>query len=97
MQPADPGGARSPVIRVSLAVRGTQTRFTVEVQAESITQAVSLTIDRHPGCDIKVLFPIDPEAFFAAGDERTSATMRLEAGRHGTLRGPRRRNRSLTV
>ena len=85
------------MIQVSLAVRGTQTRFTVEVQAESIAQAVSLTIDRHPGCDIKVLFPIEPEAFFADRDGSTSGAIRLEAGRHGTLREPRRRSGSLAV
>ena len=83
------------MIRVSLEVRGARTRFTVGVQAESITQAVRSVIARHPGCEIRVLFPIDPEAFFAAGDDHTSGTMRLEAGRHRTHRMPRRRSGSL--
>lgn len=53
-----------PVIRVPLEVKGRGSRFTAEVRAESIEQAIRLAIVRHPGCEARVLFPIDPEAFF---------------------------------
>jgi hypothetical protein len=38
--------------------------FRVAVQAESIGQAVSIMKGRHPGCDVRVVFPIDPEGYF---------------------------------
>ena len=87
------------MIRVSLEVRGARTRFTVEVQAESITQAVSLASARYPDCGVMVHFPIDPEAFFADGDGSTfQAIPRGGAGRHGALRGePLRRSGSMAV
>lgn len=87
------------MIRVSLEVRRARTRFTVEVQAASITQAVSLASARYPDCGVMVLFPIDPEAFFAGGDSSTSqAIPRGGAGRHGAPRGkPLRRSGSMVV
>ena len=90
------------MIRVSLEVRRARTRFTVEVQAESITQAVSLASARYPDCGVMVHFPIDPEAFFADvadGDSSTAqAIPRGGAGRHGALRGgPLRRSGSMAV
>jgi hypothetical protein len=78
------------VIRVSLEVRNGGTRFTLEVQAENIKQAVNLAITRHPGCAARVLFPIDPEAFFAGEDDSASGTILLEAGEPGILAEPQR-------
>lgn len=39
--------------------------FRVAVCAASISQAVSMTKRRLPGRDVRVMFPIDAEAFFA--------------------------------
>jgi hypothetical protein len=56
-----------PMIEVSVEVRAEDARFRVAVQAESISQAVSITKGRHPGRDVRVVFPIDPESFFLGG------------------------------
>jgi hypothetical protein len=53
------------VIRVSVEVNNKASRFRAAVWAESIEQAVNLARARYPGCEAKILFPIDPEAFFA--------------------------------
>jgi hypothetical protein len=37
------------------------------VQAESIREAVSITRGRHPGREVRVIFPIDAENFFKEG------------------------------
>ena len=83
----DPARAGIPLIRVFLEVRRGDTRFTGGVRAESIEQAIGLAIARHPGCEVRVLFPIDPEAFFAAKTRPAAETMQLEmfeeAGRIG--------------
>lgn len=36
----------------------------VEVQAGSISRAVSITKGRYPDSDVRVVFPIDPAEFF---------------------------------
>ncbi len=58
-------GAAERVIRVSVAVSSGAVRFKVEVQAESIERAVRLACVRYPGCEVRVLFPINPEVYFA--------------------------------
>jgi hypothetical protein len=52
------------MIKVSVEVREGATPFRVAVQAQSISQAVSIIEGRHPGRDVRVVFPIDPERFF---------------------------------
>ena len=78
------------MIRVLVEVRSGATRFTAEMQAESIKQAVTLAIARHPGCEAKVLFPIDPEVFFAERDDHALGPNQVESRRHRTLSLPRR-------
>jgi hypothetical protein len=57
------------MIRVSVEVSsGEVARFRVEVEAPSIERAVRLATVRYPGCAIRVLFPIDPQAFFLPGE-----------------------------
>jgi hypothetical protein len=73
------------MIRLSVEVWGRGKRFTTDVQAQSIIRAVSLATARHPGCKVQVIFPIDPETFFTAGDGRASGTTLLESSRPGTL------------
>jgi hypothetical protein len=52
------------VIRVSVEVRSGAARFRAVVCAESIERALGLVGVRYPECEAKVLFPIEPEAFF---------------------------------
>jgi hypothetical protein len=63
------------------------------VQAESIREAVNITRRRYPGCDVRVMFPIDPEDFFlegpAQGDSRTPETG-ASSGSWTTATPPRR-------
>ena len=53
------------MIRVSVEVREGTALSRATVQAESIREAVSITSARHPGRDVRVMFPIDPESFFS--------------------------------
>jgi hypothetical protein len=52
------------VVRVSIEVRNSATRFRVGVQATSIQGAISLVKAFYFAEDIRVIFPIDPEGFF---------------------------------
>jgi mannose-1-phosphate guanylyltransferase len=80
------GGGRwgaGTVIRVQVKVSGrTGDDASLEVQAESIERAVHQVLARYPGCEAGVVFPIDPEAFFAGA----GATMRAAAQRHTSSR-----------
>src|SRR5918998_6912977 len=58
------------MIQVSVEVREGDVPFRVAVQAESIGMAVSIVEERHPGSDLRVVFPIDPEEYFIDGSER---------------------------
>jgi hypothetical protein len=53
------------MIKISVEVCSGTARFRAAVWAQSIERAVSLVSARYPGCQAKVLFPIEPEAFFA--------------------------------
>jgi len=55
------------VIRVSVEVCSGAARFRVEVLAEGIEHALSVVSACYPGAEATVLFPIDPEVFFAEG------------------------------
>ena len=55
------------MINVSVEVRSGAARFRVAVRAESIERALSIAGAQYPGWETKVLFPLDPEAFFAKG------------------------------
>lgn len=55
------------MIRVTIeAVNGDLCRRET-VQAESILRALEMARGRNPGCEVEVMFPIDPEAFFVRG------------------------------
>lgn len=72
-----PKGVR--VIRVSVEVCSGAARFRAAVWAESIERALSLVRARYPGGEARVIFPIEPEAFFVAGGYPTSEVVSLEA------------------
>jgi hypothetical protein len=59
------------MIKVSVEVREGAALFRVAVKAESISRAVSIVKGRHPGRDVRVVFPIDPERFFPGGSKKT--------------------------
>ena len=52
------------MVRVSIEVRSGAARFDVAVQAESIQRALRIVGAHHPGSDVRIRFPIDPEVFF---------------------------------
>ncbi len=52
------------MIRISVEVSSDAASFRAVVYAESIEQAVGIARARYPGCEVGVLFPIDPETFF---------------------------------
>jgi hypothetical protein len=55
------------MIKVSMEVREGAALSRATVQAESISEAVSITRGRYPGRDVRVIFPIDAENFFIEG------------------------------
>ena len=59
------------MVKVSVEVREEATLFRVAVRADSISRAVSVMKGRHPGSDVRVVFPIDPEGFFGGGPNKT--------------------------
>ena len=59
------------MIRVLVEVRSGTTRFRATVWAEGIAQALNLVDASYPDAETRVLFPIEPEAFFARGSAGT--------------------------
>lgn len=68
------------MIKVSVEVREGVALFRVTVLAESITRAISILQGRHPGREVRVVFPIDPEDFFV-GDPAETRLDQDESGR----------------
>jgi hypothetical protein len=60
------------VIRVLIDVRNGATRSGVVAQARSLPEEASVAAAAYPNADIRVTFPIDPEAFFV-GDPAARA------------------------
>jgi hypothetical protein len=60
------------MIKVSLEVREGATFSRVAVQADTISRAVSITQGSNPSREVRVVFPIDPEGFFAGDPEKTA-------------------------
>lgn len=52
------------MVKVSVEVRCGAARFRVGVQARNIREALGLVGGRHPGGEVRVVFPIEPEGFF---------------------------------
>jgi len=65
------------MIRVSMEVREGGALSRTTVQAESISQAVSITRRRYPGRDVRVMFPIRPEDFFLEDSAEDNSRRRL--------------------
>ncbi len=67
------------MIKISVEVRSGPAHFRAGVWAESIEQALSLVKARYPGGETRVVFPIEPEAFFVVGGGPAYEVVRLEA------------------
>jgi hypothetical protein len=65
------------MIRVSMEVREGAALSRAIVRAESIREAVSITRERYPGRDVRVIFPIDAEDFFIEGPAEENGWARL--------------------
>jgi hypothetical protein len=52
------------MIEVSIEVGSGDISCEMVIRAGSIRQALSIAGDRHPGRDLRVVFPIKPETFF---------------------------------
>ena len=65
------------MIKVSMEVREGAALSTAIVQAESIREAVSITRQRYPGREVRVIFPIDAEDFFIESPAERNSRMRL--------------------
>ena len=78
------------MIKVSVEVREGTALFRVAVQAESIGRAISIISGGHPGRDVRVVFPIDPEEFFigssSLGHRRRTGRERTKAEGHDSSR-----------
>jgi hypothetical protein len=68
------------MIRVSMEVREGTALSRATVQAESIREAVSITRERYPGRDVRVIFPIEAEEFFIVRPAGVNAWVRPTVG-----------------
>jgi mannose-1-phosphate guanylyltransferase len=71
------------LIRVSVEVCSGSTRFRAAVWAKSIERALNLVKARYPGGEARVIFPIEPEAFFCDGSSPTCEAVRPEGVEDG--------------
>jgi hypothetical protein len=58
------------MVRISVDVKSGTGSFRVRVQAESIERALEIARRHYPDQECQVTFPLDPETFFAAGNQR---------------------------
>jgi len=58
------------VVRIKLEVSGSESPFKVLVWADSIRRAEDIVRSRYPGKEVRVVFPIDGDGFFADDDGR---------------------------
>jgi len=53
------------MIRVCVEVLcGEASSTTLSVRAQSILRALEVAGEQHPGCDLNIVFPLDPDTFF---------------------------------
>jgi hypothetical protein len=65
------------MIKISIEVKSGSTRFKVASQAESIEEALEMARRYNSGKECKVVFPIDPEGFFAKDNKISPRSPRL--------------------
>ena len=59
------------MVRISIEVDNGAARFCLTVRAETIGRAVGIAEALHPGADVRVVFPIEPEGFFVENPHAT--------------------------
>jgi hypothetical protein len=63
------------MVKVSVEVRSGSARFRVSVQVENVHRALGLVGGRYPHCEVRLVFPVEPEGFFVSEPSvPTSAT-----------------------
>jgi hypothetical protein len=67
------------VIRLTVEICSESNRFRAAVLAESIELALRLVKARYPGGEARVVFPIEPDAFFVGETIPTAEAVRSEA------------------
>ena len=69
------------MVRVQIEVNRGDDRSTVAVRAESIRRALQTVGEHNPGCEARVVFPIDPGTFFVwdAVEETNSPEIEVAA------------------
>jgi hypothetical protein len=55
------------MIKVRVEVRNETGSFTVTVHAENLQHSTRIAQDLYPGSVVGIVFPIEPDGFFAAG------------------------------
>jgi hypothetical protein len=60
------------MIRVTVEIREGALTYRVRVTAPSIERALEIAGEGNPGRRVRVLFPIDPDAFFVPAGSGTS-------------------------
>jgi hypothetical protein len=68
------------MIRASMEVREGIALSRAIVRAEIIREAVSITRERYPGRDVRIIFPIEAEEFFIVGPAEGNAWARPTIG-----------------
>jgi hypothetical protein len=66
------------MVRISVQVSSGDSSLRTVIRAESIQRAIGLASTRYPGSEVRVLFPIDPEAFFEKESAPKEESIRLE-------------------
>ena len=62
------------MIYVTVEIREGTLTYQVRVSAPSIERALRIARDGKPGRRVRLVFPIDPEAFFVPGDHHRRET-----------------------
>jgi hypothetical protein len=66
------------MIRVVIEVRDEATTSSVVVRAKNLREAASITAAVYPNAEVRVRFPIDPEAFFVKNSAARAETASFE-------------------
>lgn len=72
------------MISVYVEVESGTVRFDVMVRAESIERAESIAQTRYPGGAARIVYPIDPEAFFVTDHGTIAGVADLEMAERAT-------------
>jgi len=68
------------MVTVSVRIREGTVSRQARITAESIRQALEVAGEERPGVSVEVVFPIDPEAYFAADARRKANLSSVRGG-----------------